>query len=91
MPAVRNFALYAALSVFVNAALQVTVFVGFMALDLARVEASTCTGSCLVVRPSTPPTDITYLRRVIVWIASHSLKFFLALLFRINLLLPEVH
>ncbi|KAJ3539302.1 hypothetical protein NM688_g6381 [Phlebia brevispora] len=40
MPAVRNFALYAAGSVLLNALLQVTVFVSAMALDQRRVEAS---------------------------------------------------
>ncbi|KAJ7904273.1 patched family-domain-containing protein [Mycena olivaceomarginata] len=40
MPAVRNFALYAAGSVFLNAFLQVTVFISALVLDLRRVEAS---------------------------------------------------
>ncbi|ESK97466.1 vacuolar membrane protein [Moniliophthora roreri MCA 2997] len=40
MPAVRNFALYAAGSVFINAMLQVTVFMSALLLDLKRVEAS---------------------------------------------------
>ena len=40
MPAVRNFALYAAGSVFLNAVLQVTVFVSALLLDLKRVEVS---------------------------------------------------
>ncbi|TDL29439.1 multidrug efflux transporter AcrB transmembrane domain-containing protein [Rickenella mellea] len=40
MPAVRNFALYAAGSVFLNAVLQVTVFVSAMTLDLRRLEAN---------------------------------------------------
>ena len=40
MPAVRNFALYAAGSVFLNALLQVTVFVSALALDLRRAEVS---------------------------------------------------
>ncbi|KAF7331817.1 SSD domain-containing protein [Mycena kentingensis (nom. inval.)] len=40
MPAVRNFALYAAGSVLLNAMLQVTVFVSALLLDLRRVEAS---------------------------------------------------
>ncbi|KZT74295.1 multidrug efflux transporter AcrB transmembrane domain-containing protein [Daedalea quercina L-15889] len=40
MPAVRNFALYAAGSVLFNAIMQVTVFVSALALDLKRVEAS---------------------------------------------------
>jgi Niemann-Pick C1 protein len=38
MPAVRNFALYAAGSVFLNALLQVSVFVSALAIDLKRVE-----------------------------------------------------
>ena len=40
MPAVRNFALYAAGSVFLNAVLQVTVFVSAMTLDQRRIEVS---------------------------------------------------
>ncbi|KAH8118353.1 multidrug efflux transporter AcrB transmembrane domain-containing protein [Phellopilus nigrolimitatus] len=40
MPAVRNFALYAAGSVFLNAILQVTVFVSALTVDLYRVEAN---------------------------------------------------
>jgi Niemann-Pick C1 protein len=38
MPAVRNFALYAAGSVLLNAILQVTVFVSALAIDLKRFE-----------------------------------------------------
>ncbi|BGP45045.1 niemann-Pick type C-related protein 1 [Rhodotorula kratochvilovae] len=40
MPAVRNFAVYAAGAVVVNALLQVTVFISLMTLDLHRVEAN---------------------------------------------------
>ncbi|GAA5955063.1 hypothetical protein JCM21900_002773 [Sporobolomyces salmonicolor] len=40
MPAVRNFAIYAAGAVLVNALLQVTIFVSAMALDLRRVESN---------------------------------------------------
>jgi len=40
MPAVRNFALYAAGSVLLNAVLQVTVFVSALTLDLRRYEAN---------------------------------------------------
>ncbi|PSS35438.1 hypothetical protein PHLCEN_2v1593 [Hermanssonia centrifuga] len=40
MPAVRNFALYAAGSVLLNAILQVTVFISAMALDQRRIEAN---------------------------------------------------
>jgi Niemann-Pick C1 protein len=43
MPAVRNFALYAAGSVLLGALLQVTVFVSAMTLDLRRAEVS-CNG-----------------------------------------------
>ncbi|RPD67274.1 multidrug efflux transporter AcrB transmembrane domain-containing protein [Lentinus tigrinus ALCF2SS1-7] len=39
MPAVRNFALYAAGSVFLNALLQMTVFVSALVVDLKRVES----------------------------------------------------
>ncbi|ORY34800.1 patched family-domain-containing protein [Naematelia encephala] len=39
MPAVRNFAIYAAGSVFLGAVMQVTVFVSAMSLDLKRAEA----------------------------------------------------
>jgi len=38
MPAVRNFAIYAAGSVFLGAVMQVTVFVSAMTLDLKRAE-----------------------------------------------------
>jgi Niemann-Pick C1 protein len=40
MPAVRNFAMYAAGSVLIGAILQVTVFVSAMVLDLKRTEVS---------------------------------------------------
>ena len=40
MPAVKNFALYAAGSVFLNAIMQVTVLVSALAVDLHRVEVS---------------------------------------------------
>ena len=39
MPAVRNFAIYAAGAVFINALLQVTMFVSFLALNQKRVES----------------------------------------------------
>lgn len=42
MPAVRNFALYAAGSVFLNAVLQMTVFISALIVDLRRVEAKSC-------------------------------------------------
>ncbi|BGP21836.1 vacuolar membrane protein [Rhodotorula toruloides] len=40
MPAVRNFAIYAAVAVLLNALLQITVFVAAMAVDLRRVESN---------------------------------------------------
>lgn len=40
MPAVRNFAIYAAGAVFANALLQVTMFVAVLALNQKRVESS---------------------------------------------------
>ncbi|OCK78508.1 patched sphingolipid transporter-like protein [Lepidopterella palustris CBS 459.81] len=40
MPAVRNFAAYAAGAVFINALLQVTMFVAVLALNQRRVEAN---------------------------------------------------
>lgn len=49
MPAVRNFAIYAAGAVAVNALLQVTVFVSAIAIDLKRSEVR-CS-SCSFVRP----------------------------------------
>jgi len=39
MPAVRNFAIYAAGAVFINAILQVTMFIAVMAVNEKRVEA----------------------------------------------------
>ncbi len=39
MPAVRNFAVYAAVAVLINAILQVTMFVSFLTLNQQRVEA----------------------------------------------------
>ena len=40
MPAVRNFAVYAAGAVFINAVLQVTMFISVLALNQRRVESS---------------------------------------------------
>lgn len=50
MPAVRNFALYAAGSVFLNACLQMTVFVSAMTIDLRRVEVSVFHRICVISR-----------------------------------------
>ena len=42
MPAVRNFAAYAAGAVFINAVLQMTMFVSFLSLNQRRVEDHRC-------------------------------------------------
>lgn len=42
MPAVRNFAAYAAGAVFINAVLQMTMFVSFLSLNQMRVEDNRC-------------------------------------------------
>lgn len=42
MPAVRNFAAYAAGAVFINAILQMTMFVSFLSLNQIRVEDHRC-------------------------------------------------
>ena len=42
MPAVRNFAAYAAGAVFVNALLQMTMFISFLSLNQMRVEDHRC-------------------------------------------------
>ncbi|KAI0068877.1 multidrug efflux transporter AcrB transmembrane domain-containing protein [Artomyces pyxidatus] len=52
MPAVRNFALYAAGSVFLNALLQVTVFISALTLDLRRTEASRMDCFPCIILPS---------------------------------------
>ncbi|KKK25507.1 hypothetical protein ARAM_002069 [Aspergillus rambellii] len=51
MPAVRNFAIYAAGAVFINAVLQVTMFISVLALNQKRVESlrADCI-PCLTVR-----------------------------------------
>lgn len=48
VPAVRNFAIYAAGAVLVNALLQVTIFMSAMAIDLRRIEVSPCPRERLV-------------------------------------------
>ena len=64
MPAVRNFALYAAGSVFLNAILQVTVFVSAMTLDQRRIEVS-------IDLPSLGHLNSSTCRRT-AWIVSHA-------------------
>ncbi|KAL2092502.1 hypothetical protein ACEWY4_012300 [Coilia grayii] len=48
MPAVRSFALYAALAVFMDFVLQMTAFVALLALDARRQEANRCEVVCCV-------------------------------------------
>ncbi|KAL4760580.1 sphingolipid transporter NCR1 [Aspergillus foveolatus] len=63
MPAVRNFAIYAAGAVFINAILQITMFVSVLALNQKRVESlrADCI-PCLTVRKahSGMPEDLTF-------------------------------
>jgi Niemann-Pick C1 protein len=56
MPAVKNFAAYAAGAVFINAVLQVTMFIAVLALNQRRVESlrADCF-PCLTVRRATSP------------------------------------
>ncbi|EMC99929.1 hypothetical protein BAUCODRAFT_62794 [Baudoinia panamericana UAMH 10762] len=55
MPAVRNFAAYAAGAVFINALLQVTMFVSVLALNQERVEAGRADCMpCLKIKQSQP-------------------------------------
>ena len=50
MPAVRNFAVYAAGAVFINAILQVTMFVSVLALNQRRVESNRLDIFCIQLR-----------------------------------------
>ncbi|GAA5896843.1 sphingolipid transporter [Sporobolomyces salmoneus] len=54
MPAVQNFAVYAAVATLVNALLQVTVFVSALALDQRRIEANRLDIFPLITLRSTP-------------------------------------
>lgn len=64
MPAVRNFALYAAGSVFLNALMQVTVFVSALSIDLQRVEVCRLEGGlcapCMLMKELRPAAWIAY-------------------------------
>ncbi|XP_041956873.1 NPC1-like intracellular cholesterol transporter 1 [Alosa sapidissima] len=53
MPAVRSFALYAALAVLMDFMLQMTAFVALLSLDVRRQDASRCEVACCVT-VSTP-------------------------------------
>lgn len=58
MPAVRSFALYAALAVLMDFILQMTAFVALLSLDARRQDANRCEVACCVTvkkpRPSKP-------------------------------------
>lgn len=48
MPAVRSFALYAALAVLMDFMLQMTAFVALLSLDARRQDANRCEIACCV-------------------------------------------
>ncbi|RXM29711.1 Niemann-Pick C1-like protein 1 [Acipenser ruthenus] len=48
MPAVRSFALYAALAVFLDFLLQMSAFVALLSLDARRQDSSRCDVLCCV-------------------------------------------
>ncbi|KAF8164995.1 patched family-domain-containing protein [Crassisporium funariophilum] len=82
MPAVRNFALYAAGSVFLNAVLQVTVFVSALSLDLRRYESSRidcfpCVRLPSRIALSDAPTTNTGLGRIARFIRKYYAPFLL--------------
>lgn len=56
MPAVKSFALYAALAVLLDFVLQMTAFVALLSLDARRQEASRCEVACCVT-VSTPRSN----------------------------------
>lgn len=62
MPAVKSFALYAALAVFMDFILQMTAFVALLSLDARRQDANRCEIACCVTvetpRPSEPNQGI---------------------------------
>jgi Niemann-Pick C1 protein len=62
MPAVRNFAIYAAGAVFINALLQITMFISVLALNQRRVEAgrADCVPCVTVTNRYTPGHGTVY-------------------------------
>lgn len=58
MPAVKSFALYAALAVLMDFVLQMTAFVALLSLDARRQDANRCELACCInvkkPRPSKP-------------------------------------
>ncbi|XP_026883757.2 NPC1-like intracellular cholesterol transporter 1 [Electrophorus electricus] len=62
MPAVKSFALYAALAVLMDFVLQMTAFVALLSLDARRQDANRCEVLCCcsvkIPRPSTPSQGV---------------------------------
>ncbi|XP_035246328.1 NPC1-like intracellular cholesterol transporter 1 [Anguilla anguilla] len=57
MPAVKSFALYAALAVLFDFALQITAFVALLSLDARRQDAGRCELACCVTVSSPRPSN----------------------------------
>jgi Niemann-Pick C1 protein len=93
MPAVRNFAIYAAVATFINACLQVTVFVSALALDQRRIEVSALSPAplsrqlLLTTSLDMRPIESTCkLRHFIVWTLKGDQKLNTALPYRFPLI-----
>uniref|UniRef100_A0A8C7GQ60 NPC1 like intracellular cholesterol transporter 1 n=1 Tax=Oncorhynchus kisutch TaxID=8019 RepID=A0A8C7GQ60_ONCKI len=56
MPAVKSFALYAALAVLMDFVLQMTAFVALLSLDARRQDGNRCELACCVTVKTTAPT-----------------------------------
>ncbi|XP_036382087.1 NPC1-like intracellular cholesterol transporter 1 [Megalops cyprinoides] len=56
MPAVKSFALYAALAVLMDFMLQMTAFVALLSLDSRRQDANRCELACCVTVSTPPPS-----------------------------------
>ncbi|KAG7480773.1 hypothetical protein MATL_G00059870 [Megalops atlanticus] len=56
MPAVKSFALYAALAVLMDFMLQMTAFVALLSLDSRRQDANRCELACCVTVSTLPPS-----------------------------------
>ncbi|KAJ8339483.1 hypothetical protein SKAU_G00362690 [Synaphobranchus kaupii] len=57
MPAVKSFALYAALAVLMDFVLQITAFVALLSLDARRQDAGRCELACCVTVSAPPPAQ----------------------------------
>lgn len=56
MPAVKSFALYAALAVLMDFVLQMTAFVAVLSLDARRQDGNRCELACCVTVKTTAPS-----------------------------------